>query len=171
MKYCNKQLLFFDYSQVQPSETNHAVNMLSETIKQRNIKKVKVNAQITFWIWILETVANYSTLVVWSFAHRNTVDLTFIFIVLWYHIIISYTFLMNTSHNKNLLIDDGWANTIRNTLKLPEFANVISFDQINEFLQSCKRSRSNQIAPIVDVMPMNQTVKPKEEERQRNLKF
>ena len=38
----------------------------------------------------------------------------------WFHVMLPYVFLMNTSHNKKLVIDDGWLNTIQNTLGLSE---------------------------------------------------
>ena len=78
---------------------------------------------------------------------------------------------MNTSHNKNMLVDDGWTNTIRNILKIPEFPNPMIFERITGFLQTCKRCRSNKIAPAEVMIEMNQNEHPKEEERQRNVKF
>ena len=43
----------------------------------------------------------------------------------WFHVMLPYVFLMNTSHNKNLVIDDGWLNTIQNTLGLSEQAILL----------------------------------------------
>ena len=37
-----------------------------------------------------------------------------------------YTFLMNTSHNKNRLIDEGWWNTIKNALDHPKGLDINS---------------------------------------------
>ena len=31
---------------------------------------------------------------------------------------------MNTSHNKRLVTDEGWWNTIRNTLRLPDISDT-----------------------------------------------
>ena len=42
---------------------------------------------------------------------------------MWFHVILPYTFLMNTSHNKRLVTDEGWWNTIRNTLRLPDISD------------------------------------------------
>ena len=41
---------------------------------------------------------------------------------------------MNTSHNKNLVIDEGWGNTIRNTLGLPENINILSANGITQYI-------------------------------------
>ena len=44
--------------------------------------------------------------------------------IMWFHVILPYTFLMNTSHNKRLVTDEGWWNTIRNTLRLPDISDT-----------------------------------------------
>ena len=71
---------------------------------------------MTFVIYILEVVANLTIFVVWFFIHQKTSDYALTLSVLWFHVILPYTFLMNTSHNKNVVLDEGWWNTIRNTL-------------------------------------------------------
>ena len=109
---------FFYFRQVHPSKYNLAANSLSEPRQMRNVRKVKVNAQVTFVIYLLESVANFSIFAVWFFVHQRNSNLTLTLGVFWFHVILPYTFLMNTSHNKNLVADEGWWNTIRNTLGL-----------------------------------------------------
>ena len=104
--------------------------MLSDEVKLRNMKKVKVNAQITFIIYILESVANVSILVAWTLVVHKSNDLPRMLSILWYHLFLPYTFLMNTSHNKNLVVDDGWVTTIQNTLILPSPTYILHFDHI-----------------------------------------
>ena len=41
------------------------------------------------------------------------------FTVLCYFVILPHTYLMNTSHNKDRIIDEGLTNTIRNALAIP----------------------------------------------------
>ena len=94
-----------------PSNDNIAARSLSKMRQTRNVRKVKVNAQVTFVIYILETVANLSIFVVWFFVNHGNNNLTLTLSVLWFNVILPYTFLMNTSHNKNLVADDGWWNT------------------------------------------------------------
>ena len=103
-----------------PSNDNIAARSLSKMRQTRNVRKVKVNAQVTFVIYILETVANLSIFVVWFFVNHGNNNLTLTLSVLWFNVILPYTFLMNTSHNKNLVADDGWWNTIRNIFGLSE---------------------------------------------------
>ena len=107
---------FLIYSQVEPTADNLAANMLAKSIQIRNQRKVKVNAQVTFVIYVLETVANLSIFIVWIFVHGYSSEVTVTMGVMWFHVMLPYIFLMNTSHNKNLLIDDGWWNTVKNAL-------------------------------------------------------
>ena len=109
---------------MQPTRDNLAVNSLPEPAQTRNIRKVKVNAQVTFIIYILETIANFSIFVIWFFINKRNSTMTMTLGIMWFHVILPYTFLMNTSHNKRLVTDEGWWNTIRNTLRLPDISDT-----------------------------------------------
>ena len=104
------------------------------------MRKVKVNAQVTFVIYILESVANFSILVVWVFVIGMSSEVTVTMGVVWFHIVLPYTFLMNTSHNKNLLTDDGWWNTIRNTVGIPGIFNFSTPEPILSCLDTLRSS-------------------------------
>ena len=116
----------FAFRQVYPSKDNLAAKSLSEHAQARNIRKVKVNAQITFVIYVLETVANISIYILILFVYRSNSSMSLTLGVLWFMVILPYTFLMNTSHNKNLVTDEGWWNTIRNTFGWSKKENVTS---------------------------------------------
>ena len=110
-----------------PSKDNLAVKSLSEHAQARNIRKVKVNAQMTFVIYILETVANISIYIpILLSKNRSNSSMSLTLGVLWFMVILPYTFLMNTSHNKNLVTDEGWWNTIRNIFGWSKKANATS---------------------------------------------
>ena len=79
------------------------------------MRKVKVNANIAFVIWILEWIANASIVICWVLAP----GLTILMAIIWYYIFLPHIFLMNTSHNKDLIVDDGLKTTIMNACKLP----------------------------------------------------
>ena len=98
------------------------------------MRKVKVNAQVTFVIYILESVANFSIFVFWFFIFQKNNDLSLVLGIFWFHIFLPYTFLQNTSHNKNLVLDEGWGNTIRNTIGLPENFNFFSVVNIRQYI-------------------------------------
>ena len=76
---------------------------------------MKINANVTFVIWILEWIANASIYLCWILAP----EVTILMAIMWYYIFLPHIFLMNTSHNKDLIIDDGLKTTILNACKLP----------------------------------------------------
>ena len=96
---------FCHYSQTDPTPENRAANGLSEENQLRNIRKVQVNAQVTFAIYILETVALASVVILWFAIRKNELSVTLAFVS--FYVVLPYTFLMNTSHNKNLITDHG----------------------------------------------------------------
>ena len=110
---------YFLYSQVNPSPENLAAKSLSNYNQKRNMRKVAVNAHVTFFLWILETLANVSIIIVWMFIYGKTNFATLTFSMLLYYVLLPNSFLMNTSHNKHLIVDNGFWNTIRNATGLP----------------------------------------------------
>ena len=109
-----KKINFF--RQVAPSQNNSAVKCLSKEIQQRNIRKVEVNARVAFVICILELLANVCIMFALSFVYGKTTFGTLTMSMIWYYIILPHTHRMNTSHNKHLIVDHGWTNTIRNVI-------------------------------------------------------
>ena len=108
------------YRQVEPSEDNVVASSLNKNVQMRNARRLKVNAQVTFVIYVLETVGNCSIALFWIFINQTTTNMTMTLSLFWFHVMLPYVFLMNTSHNKKLVIDDGWLTTIHNTLVLSE---------------------------------------------------
>ena len=96
---------------------NHAANSLNEETQLRNIRKVQVNAQVTFAIYVLETLALALCFVLWFLLRKNEISMTLV--VISFYVLLPYTFLMNTDYNKNLITEHGFLNTIRNALRLP----------------------------------------------------
>ena len=118
-KFQCSQIPHFLYSQVNPSPENLAAKSLSNYNQKRNIRKVAVNAHVTFFLWVLETLANVSIIIVWMFIYGKTSFATLTFSMLLYYVLLPNSFLMNTSHNKHLIVDNGFWNTIRNATGLP----------------------------------------------------
>ena len=75
---------------------------------------MEISAQVTFVIWILECFANLCVFIAFKFIFGKTGPGLLIIHMVWYHLILPYTYLMNTSDNRNLVVEDGWRNTIRN---------------------------------------------------------
>ena len=95
-----------------------AAQSLGTLVQARNTRKVKINANVTFFIWILEWVANISIVIAWVFASKYTNTFPE-FGLFWYYLVLPNTYLMNTSHNKERIIDDGLKTTIRNAFGAP----------------------------------------------------
>ena len=126
--FCITQLFFF-FSQVRPSPDNLATGCLSEDVRNRNIRKVETNARIAFVVWIIEICANICIIIAWAVVYGKTTFATLTINMVWYYLILPHTFLMNTSHNKELIVDNGWKTTIRNALSLPMAFKLKNFTQ------------------------------------------
>ena len=80
-------------------------------------KKIRVNAQVTFMISILEMIGFVIGIVVVVIFKTTTLPVIINSMIL-YLILLPRAFLMNTSHNKSRIIEHGWENILRNTLGL-----------------------------------------------------
>ena len=79
------------------------------------MRVVAINAKVTFVIWLLEFLAAFSIIIVWVFVVGSTSFVTLTNSMVWMHVLIPYTFLMNTSYNKGRIIDEGWKTVITNS--------------------------------------------------------
>ena len=133
------------FSQVTPAPNNHAANCLSTANQERNIRSVEVNAEITMMIWIMESIANFCSVVGFIVASGKPHYSNLTIVILWYYVILPYTFLMNTSYNKDRIINDGWKIVILNVLIKPYlfYKNVSSVDQLSIPIQSLNGTTGN----------------------------
>ena len=109
------------------------------------MKLVKVNARVTFVVWILECIANLSVAILWVFVYGTTTFGTLTNSMIWYYLIISYTFLMNTSYNKDRIIEDGWKIVILNSMKsilhrIHQIDKYISGSSTNDSIHSVNQN-------------------------------
>ena len=87
-----------------------------------------VNAQVKAMISLLELSSNVIYNVILSF----TVKTSYATLVQWiflYMILLPYAFLMNTSHNKNRIVEYGWINVFKNLIT--KITNSVSHDTSN----------------------------------------
>ena len=81
------------------------------------MRKVLVNAQVTAMISSIESLFVIVHIAGVAIAGKKT-TVTILMVMLLYMvlflIILPYSFLMNTSHNKNRIIEHGWKNVIQN---------------------------------------------------------
>ena len=94
-----------------------AANSLQYCMQQRNLRKVEVNAKITFIIWLLEIVSIIVVAVVGLIAGMK--EIASVLYMLFYYVILPLVFLINTSDNKDRLVDLGFFNLIRATICYP----------------------------------------------------
>ena len=74
-----------------------------------------VNAQVTAMVSLLELLSNVTYIIIVYFTVKTSYT-TLIQIMILYMILLPYSFLMNTSHNKNRIVEYGWSNVIKNVL-------------------------------------------------------
>ena len=94
----------------------------------RNLRKLKVNADVTFVIWILEWVGYLLIIILWAIGALLKVDILLDAIIVVYYVMLPHCYLMNTSHNKDRIIDEGLKNIIKNVFHIPfdlsQFVNL-----------------------------------------------
>ena len=82
------------------------------------MKKVQVNAQVTAVISLFEFLGNISHFFLLAYM-KGTTFVSLYHAILLYHVVLPYSFLMNTSENKNRVIEKGWTNILKNLLGKP----------------------------------------------------
>ena len=92
------------------------------------MRKLLVNAQIKAMISLVELLSNVGYILLVAFTTKTSY-ITLIQIMMLYMIVLPYAFLMNTSHNKNRIIEHGWKNIVRNIFVKPNM--TISQDTDN----------------------------------------
>ena len=104
----------FIVRQVVSSNGNALATARTESTQVVNMRRYKVNAQVTALICILEMVGAITFSIHRSFT-GPTID-TLLHGQFTYFILMPYAFLMNTSRNKNRIIEHGWKNVFRNMI-------------------------------------------------------
>ena len=85
----------------------------------RTQRKIKVNAQITFLLWLMESSICIVPLILYMFV-RHMVPATFTLNMMLFLVILPYTYLQNTSNNKSRIVEEGWLNVLRNVVSCVE---------------------------------------------------
>ena len=114
----SEMLVFiFSFRKVNPSRNPIAAEHLSDSSNALNMKRVMVNAQVTAMISFIEVLFFAVYVAGVSVAGGTNSEMVVILLVMYmilYLIVSPYSFLMNTSHNKNRIIEHGWINVIKN---------------------------------------------------------
>ena len=88
------------------------------------MRRLLVNAQVTAMMSLLEAVSSIVYVIIVLFALRTTYT-TLLQIMTVYLVLSPYFFLMNTSHNKNRVVEHGWKNVFKNLLALKKDPTIV----------------------------------------------
>ena len=100
---------------------------LSEELQKQNSRNIRVNAQVTAVITMLEFLGGCVFMIgrvcrmPIAFGSLAGVTLTMIL----YFVVLPYAFLMNTRYNKNRILENGWINVLKNMV-FPYNCNVVA---------------------------------------------
>ena len=97
-----------------PSENIIAAQTLSDHTNDENMRRMTVNAQITAVTSIFEAFGNILQWTIWIFITKFFGYGSLLQSILLYFVILPYVFLMNTSQNKNRVVEAGWMNVLKN---------------------------------------------------------
>ena len=114
---CTHNLIFLYFRQVSPASNKVVAESIGQAATNLNMRKILVNAQIKAMVCLIEAATNviYITILSTFFPVRTGFG-TYVVMVFLYMIILPYCFLMNTSHNKNRIVEHGWKNVFNNVL-------------------------------------------------------
>ena len=79
-----------------------------------NMKRIQVNYHVTAIITFLEILGNVTYVILLGLIIGKVSLATVIHVMTVHMVVLPYTFLMNTSHNKNRIVEKGWKNVFRN---------------------------------------------------------
>ena len=110
----DSQITYFTYfRKIKPSQHDDLPKVSSDQATKLNMRKLLINAQITATISLLESVSNITYIILVTVTGRTSYG-TLINLLTLYMIVLPYSFLMNTSHNKERIIEQGWMNVFTN---------------------------------------------------------
>ena len=114
----NYKIFYFYFSKVDPSENRIAAKSLSKIINDSNMRRMKVNAQVTAVITLLEAFGNCVIMIIVFTTPKLNGYEALIPTILLDFVLLPYAFLMNTSHNKDRVIEDGWNSVFKNVFRI-----------------------------------------------------
>ena len=103
---------------------------LQNNSKHIDIKRLKVNAQVTALITLIEFLGNLTLLLHLIFIESNPWSAT-IHSMIFFNIIGPYAFLSNNADNKNRIIDTGWKRIFKNLFGMKQESIKDSANDLN----------------------------------------
>ena len=99
---------------------------LNDEINTGNMKKLRVNAQVTAINTIVEMTGTITYIIILAIMRGNNFN-SFIYTQFFYSILLPFIFLSNTSENKDRIVEAGWKNVMKNiidSIKKQMYANL-----------------------------------------------
>ena len=139
----------FILRQINPKTNKTLAECLSEDVNKYNMMKLRVNAQIKAIVSFIEASVQISYVVIVYFTVRTNFGTLLIQSTL-YLIILPYFSLMNTSYNKERIIESGWMGVIENLwvgkgINLSQTEDAISSHNKVEGRKGLEQSFSNHV--------------------------
>ena len=103
------------HRRIVPSQREEADGAVSQDAHAIDQRKIRVNAQVKAMISLLELSSNVGYIIIISFTVRTSYA-TLVQFMFLYMVLLPYAFLMNTSHNKNRIVEYGWTNVCSNII-------------------------------------------------------
>ena len=144
------------FSKIDPRKSKIAAKNLSETVNETNMRKLKVNAQVTAMTSIIEALGNILQWSIWIFITKFAGYGTLIQSILLYFVALPYVFLMNTSQNKERVIESGWFNVLKNAFGNGE--KVIAIRSWCQNYWKCNLSSTQSRSQIVRIPSRSKNV-------------
>ena len=112
-----------------PSQNEIAAQFVPDNVSNQNMKRMKVNVQVTAVTTLLEAMGCLLVLCTWTLSAKFAGYGTLIPSMLLYLVLLPYAFLMNTTQNRHRIIEEGWINVLKNIFYIDR---IQSLSVVNE---------------------------------------
>ena len=103
---------------------------LSDESQRQNSRNIRVNAQVTAVMTMLEFIGGCIFVIIRVSNHGGFIGKTLF--MLLHFVVLPYGFLMNTRYNKNRIIEEGWINVLKNMVLSCKWNGVTPYCHANE---------------------------------------
>ena len=149
------KLFLIHCRQIRPSDTNVPGKCLSDSANEINRRKLLINAEVTAITTLIELIGGV-TLIIHLYFKKGSTFSTFLHTIVIKCAVMPYAFLMNTSHNKDRIVEKGWKNVLMNIFNHPWFAFFIQKSIVTI-------SNNTKDEAINSKAPNNSRISPKKE--------
>lgn len=123
---------------------------LSDESQRQNSRNVRVNAQVTAVMTMLEFIGGCIFVIIRVSNHGGFISKTLF--MLLHFVVLPYGFLMNTRYNKNRVIEEGWINVLKNIVLCCKCNGVTPYCHANDVSngdEGIKHAQMKQVSPEI----------------------